>query len=33
MRWSGGKEAAYVFSSIEQLPDDFENDIQDWSTS
>jgi Family of unknown function (DUF6516) len=32
-RHCGGKEAAYVFSSIEQLLDDFENDIQHWSTS
>jgi len=29
----GGKEAAYIFSSIDLLLKDFENDIQDWSTS
>lgn len=32
-RHLGGKEAAYAICSIDQLLDDFENDIQDWYTS
>lgn len=31
-RHRGGREDQYVFSSIDQLLDDFERDIQDWST-
>ncbi len=31
-RHCGGREDQYVFSSIDQLLDDFERDIQDWST-
>lgn len=32
-RHVGGSEEAYVFSSIDRLLDDFERDIQDWSSS
>lgn len=32
-RHRAGREEPYVFSSIDQLLDDFERDIQDWSTS
>jgi hypothetical protein len=30
-RHVGGREEAYVFTSIDQLLDDFERDIEDWS--
>ncbi len=32
-RHRGGREDQYIFSSIDQLLDDFERDVQDWSTS
>lgn len=32
-RHLGGREVGYVFTSVEQLLDDFESDIQDWSAS
>ena len=32
-RHRAGREEPYVFSSIDQLLDDFERDMQDWSTS
>jgi hypothetical protein len=32
-RHVGGREEAYVFTSIDQLLDDFERDIEDWSAS
>ena len=31
-RHIGEKEFAYVFVSVEQLLDDFENDVQNWSS-
>lgn len=30
-RHVGGREEAYVFTSIDQILDDFERDIEDWS--
>lgn len=32
-RHVGDREEAYVFTSIDQLLDDFERDIEDWSAS
>lgn len=32
-RHLSGREVVYVFTSVEQLLDDFESDIQDWSAS
>ncbi len=32
-RHRGGREDQYIFSSIDQLLDDFERDVQEWSTS
>jgi len=32
-RHVGGQEVPYCFLSVEQLLDDFERDIQDWSSS
>ena len=32
-RHFGGAEADYSFASLDQLLDDFERDIQDWSTT
>jgi Family of unknown function (DUF6516) len=32
-RHVGGTELSYVFVSVDQLLDDFERDVQDWSSS
>ena len=32
-RHVAGHESAYVFTSVDRLLDDFERDIQDWSSS
>ncbi|HEV7670048.1 MAG TPA: DUF6516 family protein [Thermoanaerobaculia bacterium] len=31
-RYVAGKELAYVFVSVDQLLDDFERDVQNWSS-
>jgi hypothetical protein len=32
-RHVAGLESSYIFSTLDQLLDDFERDVQDWSTS